>query len=162
MRLAFDENLPPGLPRAMATTVDTDEFQHTVDVVGRGATDEAIFATLAQEGDTVLVTLDMRQTRTPHIRKALEESGISVIYLADGWADLDNLTRLELFCRWWPKIKEALETYERGAWFEVPKSRALRDLRPISQSRRRKRDALRRRGPSDPTRPIRRKLDLSD
>lgn len=143
MRFVFDENLPQSLPKAMATTITNDDFEHTIDVVGRGATDEAIFATLAMDPDAVLITLDVRQTRTPHIRQALEASGITVIYLADGWADIDNLTRLELFCRWWPMIKDAVEAYERGVWFEVPRSRALRPLKPMPQSRRRKRSALR-------------------
>ncbi len=156
MRVVFDENLPQSLPKAMATTITTDDFDHTIDVVGRGATDEAIFATLAADPDAVLITLDVRQTRTPHIRRALEASGITVVYLADGWADIDNLRRLELFCRWWPPIKEAVDAYERGTWFEVPKSRSLKPLKPMPQSRRRKRDALRepKGSPGDRTDPV--------
>lgn len=130
-------------------------------MVGRGATDEAIFATLSQDPTAVLVTLDVRQTRTPHVRQALEASGISVIYLADGWADQDNLTRLELFCRWWALIRAAVENYERGAWFEVPKSRSVKALRPMAQSRSRKREALRKARP-DPHQPARRTLKLDD
>lgn len=143
MKLVFDENLPPALPSALALNERSASFAHSIDVVGCGAPDEKIFETLAAEPDAVLVTLDMRQTRTPHIRKALEESGITVVYLADGWADLDNLTRLELFARWFPTIRETISAYERGAWFEVPKSRQLRPLKPMPQSRTRKRAALR-------------------
>lgn len=145
MRFVFDENLPLSLPGALGATISTDAFEHTVETVGRGAPDEAIFASLAADPDAVLVTQDVRQTRSPHIRKALEASGITVVYLSDGWADLNNVTRLELFCRWWPRIKEAVETYERGAWFEVPKSHRLAPLKPARQSRHRKRAGVRQR-----------------
>ncbi|USQ95833.1 DUF5615 family PIN-like protein [Caulobacter sp. RL271] len=140
MKLVFDENLPPALPAALALNEQSVTFAHTIDLVGPGASDEEIFRVLAADRKAVLVTLDIRQTRTPHVRKALEDSGITVVYLVDGWADIANLTRLELFVRWFPKIVEAMASYERGAWFEVPKSRHLKPLKPMPQSRSRRRD----------------------
>ena len=131
MKAVFDENLPPGLPRALAAVIPEHDFAHTNDVAGRGATDEAIFALLSADQDAVLVTQDRRQKRTPHIQAALRASGLTVVFLAKGWADLDNVKRLSRFCLWWPQIAEAIETCDRGAWFEVPSNTRVTQLKPL-------------------------------
>ena len=130
MKAVFDENLPPGLPRALAAVIPDHEFAHTIDVAGRGATDEAIFALLSSDPTAVLITQDRKQKRTPHVQAALKASGVTVVFLAKGWADLDNVQRLSRFCLWWPRIAEAIGACDRGSWFEVPSNTRTAGLRP--------------------------------
>lgn len=154
MRAVFDENLAPALPKALAATIPDHEFAHVFEITGRGATDEAIFATLQADPESVLVTQDRRQTRNPHIKAALRASGVTVVFLARAWSDLDNVMRLSRLCLWWPYIEGAIRTNARGSWFEVPQSTRVGQLRPIAATRaeigrkakRRRRPKSRRRG----------------
>lgn len=136
MRLVFDENLPPALPRALASLIPNHTFEHVVDVVGRGAPDEAIFATLAADATSVLITLDRKQARTPHVLAALRRSKLTIVFLEPKWERFDTIKRGELLLRWWPMLEPALSAASRGSWFRLPVSGSVAPLRPVQQGRR--------------------------
>lgn len=129
MRFVFDENLPSSLPKAMAAVIRGHSFAHSTDLLGAGATDQALFAALAADPLSVLVTQDRKQTRTAEIRAALRSSGVTVVFLAEGWMKLSNVKRAELLFRWWPFLEAATTKASRGAWFDLPSGSRLLTLK---------------------------------
>lgn len=80
MILFLDENLPPGVARALEDLGEC-EAHHLTDHLSRGVRDEEVFAFLATKPGWYLLTQDEKIRRRPHELAALKAAGVGAFFL---------------------------------------------------------------------------------
>lgn len=121
MKAQLDENLPPGLARALNSIAQTDEHEiiHVLDLVGRGTSDVDLFKASMDAGVRVHITQDNHH-RQPIEREAIARSGLIVFVLAKGWSSLTLYDKAARLIEWWPRIMDQAELITPPAMFRVP------------------------------------------
>lgn len=121
MKAQLDENLPPGLARALNSIAQTDEHEiiHVLDLVGRGTSDVDLFKASMDAGVRVHITQDNHHRR-PIEREAIARSGLIVFVLAKGWSSLTLYDKAARLIEWWPRIMDQAELITPPAMFRVP------------------------------------------
>ena len=86
----------------------------------RDTPDQEWLATLAEEGDWVIVSGDPRITRGKHERQAWLESGLTAFFLGKGWAERSYWKQISELVRWWPQIVLKAGDAPQGSGFILP------------------------------------------
>lgn len=125
MKAQIDENLPPGLARAIDAIARSEDHEvfHVREFVEPGTTDLELFEAAIQRDIRVHVTQDHHQRR-PAEREAISRLGLTVFVLAKGWNTLSHYDRAARLLEWWPKMMQQAELIQPGALFRVPHARA--------------------------------------
>lgn len=106
MNFLFDENLPPGLARALREL--GEQVRHVVDVpeLGKGATDEEI-VTFAAEWDYRIVGRDRAMLKPSQLKALIHAQGIGMYLFRLGKARQPSKWDLiERVIKHWPAIVE--------------------------------------------------------
>lgn len=83
MRVYLDENLPPFVAKPLAVVYQDHTFATCEDEGLRGVEDIPLLRTLRERGFDAIVTRDRRQLKDPDERRAVAESGLRWIGIAD-------------------------------------------------------------------------------
>lgn len=121
MKAQLDENLPPGLARALNSIAQADDHEiiHVLDLVDRGTSDLDLFKASMDAGVRVHITQD-NHNRRPIEREAIARSGLVVFVLAKGWSSLTLYDKAARLIEWWPRIMDQAELITPPAMFRVP------------------------------------------
>jgi len=121
LKAQLDENLPPGLARALNSIAQTDEHEiiHVLDLVDRGTSDMELFEASKDAGVRVHITQDNHNRRSIE-REAIARSGLVVFVLAKGWSSLTLYDKAARLIEWWPRIMDQAELITPPAMFRVP------------------------------------------
>jgi hypothetical protein len=105
------------------------DIVHLLERFDENTSDLEWISTLASEGGWVVISGDVRITRSPAERKAWLESGLIAFFLEKGWTNLDLWDLSWRFIKWWPGIVKMAERVRPPAAFGVPVSSSkLRQL----------------------------------
>lgn len=127
MRYFFDNNLAPRVAKAINTLMDPpDEALHLRERFRADMPDIEWITKLAEEGDWVIISGDLRITRNPHERKAWREAGLTAFFLKKGWAQLGFWKQAARLVLWWPDVMEQARRVAPGAGFVIPVQHAGR------------------------------------
>lgn len=124
MRFFFDNCLPPPLVTAVnaigATEAPAHVGTHLREKFNPDTPDERWIPALGQEGEWIIVSGDIRITRTPHLRQAWLDSRLTAFFLAKGWTNLRRWDFAWKFLRVWPNIASQAGLVKPPAGFLVP------------------------------------------
>jgi hypothetical protein len=140
VRIAFDENMPPVVVRALrplvesetAGTADPIEVLHAVDLGGRGTDDGPLIRRLAEgaSGKAALVTADRKMRTRRHEREEFRRTGVIGIVLASNWNNQTMWVRAQLVLAWWPEWIMTISTSRPGVMWDCPFAMKPRRMRP--------------------------------
>lgn len=121
MRFFLDNNLPPSLAQALDSLSRPLGHQvlHLAEKFTRATPDHEWIASLAHEGDWVLITQD-RLKKNDMEKRALRESNLTAFFLKKGWSDQKYWDKAWRLVRWWPLIIDQADRVQPGATFYVP------------------------------------------
>jgi hypothetical protein len=110
---------------ARALNVLSEKFGHSVialrDKLPEDSPDTHWLKVFGDEGDWIVFSGDISISRTPHLRKAWRESGLTAFFCQSGWTEkLKYWEQAALFVRRWPDVIHAASLVQAGAGFEVP------------------------------------------
>lgn len=130
MRIAFDENMPPAVVRALQVLVASEnagareaiEVLHALDLAARGTGDVPLIHRIADGaiGKAALVTADRRQRTRAHERRAFEDAGVVGIVLARQWNQAPMWTRAQLVLAWWFEWIRTIDGAAPGTVWSCP------------------------------------------
>ena len=122
MNFFFDNNLPPDLARALNFL--SKKQGHKVvplrDKFKTNIVDVNWINTLKNEGNWVVISGDLRILRNPHERAAWLESGLTVFFLAKGWANVSYWVKAWKLVKWWPEVISQAKMIKSGTSFIIP------------------------------------------
>ena len=116
MILAFDENLPPNVSKALALV--GYPVTHVNELLPRGTPDETLFLEAAKR-DWVLVTRDANMWRQKGQLEALRSAGIGVLVVVSSVAR-SPAELLTLFSKRMPAILEAIDRTRKPFILRLP------------------------------------------
>jgi len=118
VRFFLDNDLSLNLARALAAlAADKYEVKHLRDKFPADVTDQDWLLTLGREGDWVIVSGDVRITKSRLTRQVWLESGLTAFFLEKGWTGLRFWEQAWRLVRWWPAImKQAERAKSHAAW----------------------------------------------
>ena len=116
MTLAFDENLPPNVSKALALV--GYPVTHVLDHLPRGTPDAALFVEAAKR-DWVIVTRDAKMWRKKGQLAALRAAGIGVVVVVSSVAR-SPAELLALFSKRMPAILDAVEKTRKPFVLRLP------------------------------------------
>ena len=120
MRFFFDNNLALRIARAIDQLVDPPiKVHHLRERFPPNVADVDWMRTLAEDGDWVIVSGDLRITKNPHGRHAWEATGLTTFFLK-GWMNQSFWLQAANLVRWFPDIMSQAQRVEPGASFIVP------------------------------------------
>jgi hypothetical protein len=120
VRFFFDNTLPRRLARAMHELLEKEhQVVHLQDKFKPDTPDEHWFEVLGREGNWIVVSSDVRITRSVHTQRAWLDSKLISFFLKS-WADKPIWIQAAQLCRWWPDIMKQAATAPAGAGFLVP------------------------------------------
>ena len=121
MRFFLDNCLSPRHAHALHALTPDHEVRHLSDVFEkRNTPDEEWLSRLAQDGDWVVVSGDMRIFKSPQLRQVWIDSKQTAFFLAKGWMNQRFWDQAWWLVRWWPQILGQAQLVEPGSGFEVP------------------------------------------
>ena len=136
MRFFFDRNIAPRLAHGLAGFYPDDGIVHQDDDkrFTKDSKDVFIIQTLAQQDPPpVFLTCDLNMRRKyPDERKALANSGLSVVFLKKNWNNLPFPEQARKIITAWPSIIEATEDLRIPTAFEITVNGKIERLGPIS------------------------------
>jgi hypothetical protein len=122
VRFFLDNNLPPQFC-AVLGSLDTDnKFVHLRERFAPSAPDQEWLPVLASEGDWIVVSGDVRISKSEKLREAWKEAApkLTTFFLAPGWTNHTIWEQAWRIVRWWPLILEQANRVAAGARFMVP------------------------------------------
>jgi hypothetical protein len=140
VRIAFDENTPQAVARALRILAEADaigsaepmEVLHALDLVQKGTPDVTLIQAVAEAaiGNAVLITTDKAMRTRQHERAAFVDTGCIGIVLVKHWnhASLWNRARLSLL--WWTTWVEQGRTARPGSLWQSPWAERPKPLKP--------------------------------
>jgi len=114
--LAFDENLPPSVAKALALV--SHPVTHVLDHLPRGTTDEQLFSEAAKR-NWIIVTRDANMWRKKGQLEALRSAGIGVLVIVSS-AARSPAELLTLLSKRMPAMLEAVQKARKPFVFRVP------------------------------------------
>ena len=121
MKFFLDNSLPPRLAKAIDALLDEpDKAVHLQHKFRPDIGDVEWITALADEGDWVVLTADVRITRNAHERRAWQQSGLTAFFLAKGWANQRLWLQAARLIQWFPDIMDQARKVAPGAGFIVP------------------------------------------
>ncbi len=121
MRFLLDNNLSPRLARALneLTRGSGHEVTALRERFPADTKDTQWIGRLAQEGDWAVVCGDRGILTNPIELKALRDSGLTIFFLARGWASLEHWPKAAKLVQHWPKIEATVENVLPGVCYTV-------------------------------------------
>ena len=120
MNFLLDNNLPPNLAAALdVLSADTHTVVALKDKFPANIADIDFMATLESEGHWAIITHDRGILRRVHERKAWQESGLIVFWLAPGWATLQFWVKAWKLVQRWPDITRRASRVSPPAGYRV-------------------------------------------
>lgn len=101
---------------------DGDSVVHLTDMFQSDTSDVEWISKLAAQRDWIIISGDLRITKSPHERKVWQQAKLTTFFLARGWTKLDFWEQAWRLVRWWPGIVELAGRVAPGAAFLVPPS----------------------------------------
>lgn len=120
MKFFFDNTMPPRLVEALKKLDSDHELVHLRERFSADTLDAVWISTLADEGDWIIVSGDVRITRNPGERQAWNESKLLAFFLARGWTSQALWDQAWRFIKWWPDIVDQSKRIRPPAGFIVP------------------------------------------
>jgi hypothetical protein len=122
VKFFFDNCLPPSLAHALKLLAAKDghEIQHLRDQFPPATTDVEWINKLGADGEWVIVSGDLRISRSKHERAAWLQSHLTSFFLAKGWMNISFWEQAWKLIRWFPDIVKQAGMVKPGAGFEVP------------------------------------------
>ena len=126
MRFFFDHCISPKLARALHALIEPEhEVVHLRDrwTVADHTTveDTDWIRQLANEGDWIIVSGDLRIRTRPLEREVWQRAGLTTFFLADGFPKVDAWEQVRWMIDKWPQIVDASKRFTKGSAFRVPK-----------------------------------------
>lgn|SRR5208282_6495130 len=124
--------MPPRIAEALQVLEGTEghEIVHLSRKFSRDTPDIEWIQKLAEEGNWIVVSGDVRISKNEFERRAWLESGLTAFFLSKGWTSLKLWDQAWRLAKWWPEIVTQAERIRPGAGFVVPlKSAKLEQLR---------------------------------
>ena len=109
MKVFFDNNVSPHFVRALnalVRPVDSVQLTHLRDRFPTSCPDTDWIRALAAEPHWIIVSGDLRITRSKPERAAWLESGIPAFFMDDAWGNRTFWPQFVELARWWPTIVE--------------------------------------------------------
>ena len=126
MNFFFDNNLPQRLAKSLNELVSPDGHyvSHLRDKYPADTSDVDWLTSLAEEDDGpwIIISGDMRISRTKAERRAWLDSGHIIFFLSKGWTNIEPYTQLSKLIKMFPKILNMAERANPGDGFIVPPS----------------------------------------
>jgi PIN like domain len=120
LKFFFDNTMPLRVARATQALVEPEhEISHLRDRFDPKTPDPVWISELAEEGDWVVISGDVRITRNPDERKAWSEAGLVGFFLAKGWTALPLWEQAWRFFKSWPQIAKIAPSMRPPAGFIV-------------------------------------------
>jgi hypothetical protein len=122
LRVFLDNNLSPYLARALNALLEPegDQVVHLTDRFAADIPDRDWIATLATEGEWVVISADIRIFRNRLEREAWRRSRLVAFFLAPQWSNARNIEKAWRLLRWWLRIREQVALVAPPAAFELP------------------------------------------
>lgn len=119
MKLFFDHNLSPAIPRSLSHLFPDHLFVSLRDRFPNSAEDTDWIEELDQEGGWAAITKDLRIQSRPHERLALDRSKIVYFFLAGAWRKFSVAETAARLIRLVPLMATQVRIADRGR-FELP------------------------------------------
>ncbi len=139
MRVAFDENMPPAVARAIKILAEANaigaseqlEVLHAVDLVARGTPDVLLIQAVADvpRGKAALITTDKAMRTRQHERRAFSDTGCIGIVLVGEWNHASMWDRARMCLIWWTTWVEQIEQAAPGTLWCSKWAQKTRPLR---------------------------------
>lgn len=94
-----------------------------------GADDLDWIPALGAEGDWVIVSGDLRISKSRAVRAAWKESGMTAFFFDSGWTEMNFWKQAEDIVRWWPRIVLKAREVPTGTGLVIPLKG--KDFKPI-------------------------------
>lgn len=102
---------------------------HLLDRFNHNTPDTKWISELSEEGDWVIISGDIRISRSPAERQAWRECGLITFFREKGWMNLTLWEQAWRFIKWWPEIVKMASGIKAPAAFTIPVSSSkLRQL----------------------------------
>lgn len=141
MRIAFDENTPPAVARAIRElasalnigATDPVEVLHVRELVAQGTHDVPLIQTVADgtHAKSALVTTDKSMRTHEHERAAFIATGCIGIVLRSTWNHAPMMERARLTVLWWETWVQTVAEAKPGSLWQCPWSSKPRPLKPF-------------------------------
>jgi PIN like domain len=122
VRFFFDNTMSKKVVEALKILDANNQIVHLTDHFPADTPDEAWISNLAQEGNWIVISGDVRISRNPGQRKAWHESNLVAFFLAKGWTNLPLWDQAWKFMKWWPEIVTLASRMRPPAEFLIPVS----------------------------------------
>lgn len=122
MRFFFDNCLPIQLAKAIHAFAEVDGHaaMHLREKFQPNTADVHWIAQLSREGNWIIISGDVRITRSRHEREAWRRSGLTGFFLKAGYINLTLYEQAWRIVRYWPFIVRQAGMVKSGAGFLVP------------------------------------------
>jgi hypothetical protein len=122
VKFFFDANIPPRFVRALRVLVEPQghDLVHLHDRFEPSTKDADWIRALAQEGNWVVISGDIRIRKTPANRKAWKEAQLTTVFLGSGWTKLKIFNQAAELISAWPTIIMTVRDAAPGTGFEIP------------------------------------------
>lgn len=120
MKFFVDNCLPKGLAQALNILDNQNRVVHLREKFSPDIEDSQWITRLAREGDWIIISGDIRITKSPLNRKAWLESGLTAFFFEKGWTNHDLWGQAWRAIKWWPEIIQFASRVETGTGWNVP------------------------------------------
>lgn len=120
MKFFVDNCLSPRLAEALDILDHQNRIVHLRDKFSPDIKDPQWISKLAREGDWIIISGDIRITKTPQNRKAWLQLGLTAFFFVGGWAQQTGWDKLWRAIRWWPHIVQYAGRRRKGSGWKVP------------------------------------------
>jgi hypothetical protein len=119
VRFFLDNCIAPAMAEALTALARAQgiEVFHLSQLFDRATTDVVWIQSLRQEGDWIIISGDLRITKSPAEREAWRESGLTAFFLADNWSSRKFWVQAPELIRWFPIIVETAKSCNPGSGF---------------------------------------------
>lgn len=123
MRFFLDNCLSPHHAAGLAgfARADGHEFLHLRDAFEPDTPDHVWIKELGDEGNWLILSGDLRITKSPLIRQAWIESELTAFFFSPPWMNDAYWTKTAALVRWWPAICAQAKKTPKGHGFIMPK-----------------------------------------
>jgi hypothetical protein len=135
VRFFFDENIAPALVESLQSLSQREYPDDTLISYSRrfprGTKDAIWLPQLAKEEDLIIVSGDVRISRSPHEQAAWLQAGMTTFFLAKGWMNRKFWEQAEHLVKVWPALRREAERAKPGSGYLVRANDHIDQLRNL-------------------------------
>jgi hypothetical protein len=138
VRFFFDNCISSNYVDALRplTTVQDVELRHLQQVYPEGVPDIEWIRALQADGDWIIVSGDLRITRSRPERAAWMECGFTTFFCDEAWSRASLWPQFLELVRWWPDIVVTARRYPHGYGFKMQsKTTKMQQIFPLPTRR---------------------------